>query len=161
MLDLGAINFSGSAMTVALWMRADDFGNSYARLISKASGTNSSDAYWSLIADGEGRIRFLLKADGWTKDMETSRNIVQSGEWYHVAATYDGQAMKIYVNGDLAASTAKSGSLNTSNSVRAAIGNQPPGAGDRGFDGKIDEVYLINRALSADEVAELMGDMGD
>ncbi|HRX84215.1 MAG TPA: DUF4215 domain-containing protein [Phycisphaerae bacterium] len=160
-VDLGPVNFSGSAMTIALWMRADDFGNNYARLISKASGTHSSDAYWSVIADGEARIRFLLKADGWTKDMETSRNIVSAGEWHHIATTYDGQSMKIYVDGEEVASTAKSGTINSSNSVHAAIGNQPPGAGDRPFDGKIDEVYLINRALSANEVAELMGDMGD
>jgi len=93
--------------------------------------------------------------------METSRNIVSAGEWHHIATTYDGQSMKIYVDGEEVASTAKSGTINSSNSVHAAIGNQPPGVGDRPFDGKIDEVYLINRALSANEVAELMGDMGD
>ncbi|MCB9850907.1 MAG: hypothetical protein H6817_09415 [Phycisphaerales bacterium] len=160
-LDLGPVNFSGSAMTIALWMRADDFDNNYARLISKASGTNVSDTYWSLIADGDARVHFVLRTSGWSKEVETSRNIVNRGEWHHVAATYDGDKMKVYVDGNMVASTNKSGMINSSNSVNAAIGNQPTGAGDRPFDGKIDEVYLINRALSDVEISDLMGDMGD
>ena len=70
--------------------------------------------------------------------------------WHHVAATYDGSAVKIYINGVLDVSLPATGA--------PATNTQPMhlGAGRDNnanfFQGLIDEVEIFNRALSADEI---------
>jgi hypothetical protein len=66
--------------------------------------------------------------------------------WSHLAATYDGATMKLYVNGTLVASQPQTGSLSTS--------TQPVAIG-LNWVGSIDEVRIYNRALSN---AELQAD---
>ncbi len=71
------------------------------------------------------------------------------GRWAHLATTYDGRVQRLYVNGTLVAirpqprrKVSESGALHVGGS---------PVWGDR-FKGKIDEVRVYNRALSAEEI---------
>jgi hypothetical protein len=73
--------------------------------------------------------------------------------WSHLAATYDGATLRLYVNGVQAGSRAISGSLLTSTGVLRIGGNSVWG---EYFAGRIDEVRLYNRALNA---AEIQADM--
>ncbi|MBA4030939.1 MAG: metallophosphoesterase [Planctomyces sp.] len=51
--------------------------------------------------DGNGRMTYL-----------TAKDPIELGRWYHIAGTYDGQMMKLYVNGQLAGeSKAQSGDI--------------------------------------------------
>jgi glucose/arabinose dehydrogenase/PKD repeat protein len=74
-------------------------------------------------------------------------------QWSHLATTYDGSTMRMYVNGTLAGSTLVSGAITTSTG-ELWIGGNPIWA--EWFSGLIDEVRVYDRALSA---AELQGDM--
>jgi hypothetical protein len=75
------------------------------------------------------------------------------GAWSHLAATYDGSALRLYVNGALASTTAVTGAVPaTSNPLRIG-GNTVWG---EYFNGVIDEVRVYNRALAA---AEIQADM--
>lgn len=70
-------------------------------------------------------------------------------KWYHVAETYDGLTLRIYINGELDGSMVVSGEIvRTTQPVRIgkayADGNY--------FNGLIDEPEIYNRALSADEI---------
>ncbi|MEQ1642928.1 MAG: LamG-like jellyroll fold domain-containing protein [Pyrinomonadaceae bacterium] len=76
---------------------------------------------------------------------------VQVGQWYHVAGTYDGANVKIYVNGN----------LENTNPVVAPIDyglGSPLVLGSSGipfngfFNGTMDEFSLYNRALAANEI---------
>ena len=69
-----------------------------------------------------------------------------SGGWQHVAATYDGTVARLYVDGVLAASGTCTGSVGTSNTWRIGA-YQSPAAGN--FDGRIDDVRIYRRAISA------------
>ena len=77
------------------------------------------------------------------------------GVFYHVALTYDGSAIKIYLNGVLKASGALSGSIR--NTTFPFLIGRRSGAGVDGqgdvLNGLIDEVHIFDRALSAAEVA--------
>jgi hypothetical protein len=73
--------------------------------------------------------------------------------WSHVASTYDGATLRLYVNGALVSSAAASGSLAASTGVLRIGGN---GVWPEWFAGLIDEVRVYNRALSA---AEIQSDM--
>ena len=74
--------------------------------------------------------------------------------WMHVAATYDGVTIRLYINGIQEGSMAASIAIAT-NSLPLSIGAQSDG--QRFFQGALDQVRVYNRALSADEVAGLVG----
>jgi len=70
--------------------------------------------------------------------------------WSHLAATYDGTTMRLFVNGTQVATKAITGAMpNTANPLRVG-GNAAWG---EYFSGLIDEVRVYNRALSAGEIA--------
>ena len=76
---------------------------------------------------------------------------VTPGDPIHVAATYDGSTMSIYVNGALDGSRRASGNLASEAPFSdLGIGNQVER--DRPFNGFIDEVVLYGRALSPDRI---------
>jgi hypothetical protein len=73
--------------------------------------------------------------------------------WSHIATTYDGTALRLYVNGTLAGQRSLTGSMKTSSMPLKIGGNAVWG---EFFKGQIDSVKVYNRALSA---AELTTDM--
>jgi Concanavalin A-like lectin/glucanases superfamily len=83
--------------------------------------------------------------------------VLVTGQWYHVAATWDGSNVRIYVNGQLDNTpTARSGTI--------ATDTRPVYIGGRAttdqFHGMMRDVRLYNRALSAAEIARVSGLLG-
>ncbi len=154
-VDLGDVDMGGSALTIAFWFKADDFGIHDARLISKAIGVNEQDHDWMVSTLNGSQLRFRLKTNGTTSTLVTGSGAITSGQWYHITAVYDGSQMRLYKNGVQAASQSKSGGISNGN-ASVALGNQPAGAGARAFDGLLDEVCLYDKALSAAEIAGIM-----
>jgi hypothetical protein len=72
--------------------------------------------------------------------------------WTHVAATFDGASLRLYVNGASVAAASRSGALTTS-TENLLIGNDVYG---ESFQGVLDEIRIYNRALS---VSEIQADM--
>ena len=70
--------------------------------------------------------------------------------WSHVAGTYDGSTLRVYVNGVEDGSLPATGPIPT-NTIPLIFGADS-GHGSL-FDGAIDEVTLYGRALSAQEIA--------
>jgi len=69
--------------------------------------------------------------------------------WTHLALTYDGASLRLYVNGTQVSSRALSGPLVASNQPLRIGGN---GIWSEWFMGSLDEIRVYNRALSATEV---------
>lgn len=85
---------------------------------------------------------------GWPEVL--SQSIMKLKQWHHVAGTYDGSALKLYIDGQPAGSAVYNGSVAES-PYPLKIGAS--GYDDsRLFDGRIDNVRIWNRALSADEI---------
>ena len=74
-------------------------------------------------------------------------------QWTHLATTYDGGVLRLYVNGTLVSSNSIGGSIITSGSALQIGGNSVWG---EFFAGTIDEVRLHSRALSASEIQQDM-----
>src|SRR5438105_6130918 len=79
----------------------------------------------------------------------TGPSALPLNSWSHLAATYDGTTMRIYVNGAQVGTFAVSGSITTSTGQLSIGGNNVWG---EYFSGLIDEVRVYNRALSAAEI---------
>ena len=74
---------------------------------------------------------------------------VPVGAWTHLAVTYNGAMVTMYVNGALVESNAISGSIETNTNPLWIGGNVPFG---EFFQGRIDEIRVYNRALSQAEI---------
>ncbi|TSC82175.1 MAG: hypothetical protein G01um101419_662 [Parcubacteria group bacterium Gr01-1014_19] len=98
-------------------------------------------------------ISVAITGTGCASNGTTSNVIPELNRWYHVAATYNGSAAIIYVDGVLNAESSCSGSIST-NAHALYIGENAESTG-RQWTGEIDEVRLYNRALTAAEVAIL------
>jgi len=74
------------------------------------------------------------------------------GKWHHVAGVYDGNSLKLYVDGNLLAEKAFTGDI-TSNDFPISIGQNAEHP-DRVTNAQLDNVRIYNRALSADEIKD-------
>jgi len=86
--------------------------------------------------------------------MQTKRALLM-GVWTHVAATYDGSAMRLYQDGREVGRVAKTGLIDTNPAVPVWIGDNPPTAGSRPFHGWLRDIRIYRRALSEAEVHAL------
>jgi hypothetical protein len=75
-------------------------------------------------------------------------NVVQTNAWNHVAMTYDGSMLRLYVNGNADATAAPTGAVRTTTQP-LRIGR---GASALYFNGYVDEVSLYGRGLSSAEI---------
>lgn len=147
-----AVNLAGSQITMAGWIKprvnstAIYFGkteygrNPYVLLFSRGIGATfkSSGA----------EVGVLAFADF---PSNTKFYVPPISQWTHVAMTYDGQQIKIYINGNLMGQAPKTGNIDGDN-VPFNIGGRADDQGTGKFNGLIDEVELFNRALSPEEI---------
>ena len=78
--------------------------------------------------------------------VESTDNSLPLREWYHLAVTFDGKAMRVYIDGEL------NSELHNNIPITPSEANLVIG---QGFSGIIDEVRLYNKALSQDEIANI------
>jgi len=168
-VELGAIDVIGQ-ITLAAWIKADDFEINDARIITKAQEWGGNDHWWMLSTISETSLRFRLKTDdGQETATLVSDSVLEAGTWAHVAATWDGGMMRIYKDGEEVASQEKGGSaVAVDPNISAAIGSQPsdafasdPSHVAKYFDGLIDEVHIYERALADSEILYLADDHAD
>jgi len=113
------------------------------------AATDSLNTWVGVNADGH--IRLHLNPGG-TYFADTAAGIITAGSWYHIVVTWDGTTPHIYVNSTDTSFT-PSGSPTGPTTGTLSIGSNK----DTGnyFGGKIDELGVWNRSLSASEVSEL------
>jgi fibronectin type 3 domain-containing protein len=133
----------GTAMTLEAWV-LPSAQNGWRAILQK-----EVDAYF-LHASSTGA---LLPAAGGTFNGSVSwfngPGALATGVWSHVAVTWNGTIMRLYVNGTEVATLGRTGTLQATTTPLRIGGNTYAG---EFFAGRIDEVRIYNRALSAAEV---------
>ncbi len=76
-------------------------------------------------------------------------------KWRHIVFSYDGAVLRVYVNGVLSNSANSTLGVGSPASYSTSIGGMGVAPGTYTFNGKIDDVRLYNRALSATEAKQL------
>ena len=164
------------ALSIDMWMKAPPVTNDQgAEIVDKGDYAFVGGAYTlriSAIYPGDipnagpnlaGRVNFLI----WIGEPSTyphdtwhinSQSRVDDDAWHFIAATYDGAAMKLYVDGVLETTFSVSGNIRPTDLDLRLGCNSYTGGGC--FRGLIDEVEIYNRALSAGEIQALY-DAGD
>ncbi len=134
--------------SVGFWMfrTASDNGNMV------AWGERINNRRFAALHEGNGALRVIGEFND-----HTSTSIIPLNTFTHVAITYDGTTIRFYVNGVAAGTSAVGTPFNTNaaNALRMGVNALP--SNDEFFGGRLDEVRVYNRALSAADVTELFG----
>jgi hypothetical protein len=140
-------------ITIEFWMKADP-----SNPMTTYQGLVTSDFFGIEIAPS---LLFYSSTDNGSSWVITPGATVSSGVWHHVAATYDGAQMCLYIDGQIWSTIPQSGNIShmLANSF-LAFGSEDGRtvcncSGNRYFNGLIDEVSIYNRALSANEIATI------
>jgi glucose/arabinose dehydrogenase len=142
-VDKASLRLS-SSMTLEAWVNPSAVSSGWRDVIFKgnddyyleATSTNASRPAGGAITGGSGGQAYGTSA-------------LQTGVWTHVAVTYDGTALRFFVNGGQVSSVAKSGAIQTSTDS-LTIGSDP--IYGQYFQGSIDEVRVYNTALTAAQI---------
>ena len=84
----------------------------------------------------------------------THNTILNVSQWYNVGATYDGNNLKLYLNGNLVGTQAAIGAIAADASL-LTLGKNPV-TNTKYFKGKIDEVRVFNSALTASQLQRMV-----
>jgi hypothetical protein len=112
-----------------------------------------TDGHYGLVVNKHGVGAYLNIGGTKTDKFEawSEPNVLPWGKWSHIALTYDGKDLKVYVNGKCVATTAvnrkRTAGTTSLNICRRQDGYTYLAAG-------VDEVRLYKRALTEDEIAE-------
>ncbi len=148
-----------TAVTLAAWIRPGGTAAATQRVIAKTNMGSTNGYELSLSAGGKVFVRFNQFTSGDTYRINSTTSYpLNSTTWMHVAATYGGGYIRLYINGvQEGSSLAMVGPIET-NTLDLGIGTEPPGATTPyRFQGALDDVRIYNRALSASEIQALAG----
>ena len=149
-VGLGKIGHQfASQVTAAAWIKPNGQGSSY--YVSIISWGNYLYPFNLVLTKGR-NIRAGIRTSEKTYYVSTQQPL-SFGNWHHVAMSYDGDALTVYVNGEPLASASAAGSLSQRYYNQTTIGMNPGNVDF--FNGAIDELRVYDRALDAGEIAQL------
>ena len=126
---------SGKPLTMAGWFLFTSPGGGLDKLLAYGD--------YQGVMEYDGALRWQYGSDFY--DNSLSQNYaVEDENWHHVAVTADSKKLYIYIDGSL--KTSREGTIESDGASQFIIG-----AGE----GAVRDVYVYDRCLSADEVAEL------
>ncbi|MFC4784337.1 LamG domain-containing protein [Nocardioides sp. MAHUQ-72] len=117
-------------------------------------------AYWiNVRTDGHVRVGgFFGGCSSAAWKYLDSTVVVPTDTWTHVASTYNGSRLTVWINGTRAGSRAVTGTTCHNNRPLAVGAKNYPAAGppEAFWDGRLDDVRIYGRALSATEIRGLL-----
>jgi Concanavalin A-like lectin/glucanases superfamily len=142
-----------TALTIAGWIRGDSWSSADVVNAVLRKGDNNPNNYQLCVANG----RLSLSLQDNDPPAIQGNTLLKTGEWYHVAATWDGSTARLYLNGQLDNTPAARSGAIPSDTRALYIGGRPS---TDYVDGMLYDVRLYNRALTQAEIAKLAGLVG-
>ncbi len=151
-----SVQISGNQITLEAWIYPTAWkpliwqGN----IIAKEQNGFGNDNGYMLRAGNNGSLNLTLGSGSWS-ELISNTNELTLNTWQHVAGTYDGSYLRLYVNGNVIDSLAATISISNSTSLLYLGDN---GSGARNFPGIIEEVRIWNVARSKAEILAKMNE---
>lgn len=141
-----------TAITVEVWFKTDQFPSVGGKILGKHS--NPSDCVGTLGLHTDGTVLIEVTAGGAYKLVQSPSSIPLN-TWTHIAGTYDGANVILYVNGNEVARTAATGAIATNN-LAWTIGRLSSFHSGGYIKGSYSEVRIWSIARSATDIKEWM-----
>jgi len=144
-----------NAITISAWVNYDSmkYGQS-PPLMERRTADNLSGYVLSDLCQDRPMFDVYLNGIGWRYAQGIPGSVV-TGRWYHMVGTYNGQGVKVYLDGQRVGSNLCTGVLSlTTGHNRVGLN----GVDNFFLDGKVDEIRVYNYALSDAEVLALYSD---
>lgn len=156
-VDLGPCDITtgaGDAISIACWFHPQIVSGDERVLVSKTIGPGPDDFIWSLSLVNSTGARFRLRAGGTVHTVEIPPASIFSNTWYHLAATYNGSTIRLFLNGSPTASGTASGAIGFHPQAPATLGNLIDNSAP--FFGMLDDVRIYDHALTGLDVVDLV-----
>jgi len=146
-------NLPSRAMSVEVWARVDQ-PQQWGGLFGAVQDNGSDEHGWVLGYLGS-RFAFGLSAEGGSSGLTYLQpaESFEMGSWHHLVGVYDGQEMRLYVDGKLAGkSTAQKGDISYPGKTPFVIGAYRDSNENFPLSGGVHEVRLYDKPLPENEV---------
>ncbi|MFQ6039537.1 MAG: LamG domain-containing protein [Candidatus Poribacteria bacterium] len=144
------------AMSMGCWVYITGNQGQHRDIISKDG--ESGERQYLLTASAVDKFRaHIWTPDGVARYFD-GKTSVELNTWYHIFQTYDGSALKLYVNGTEEDSRDFPGGIIVTKQPVRIGGGANPGAAAYHTPGTIDEVVIFNVALEKEEIRAIMDD---
>lgn len=151
-----SIQITGTAITLEAWIYPTAWNtNAYDGNVICKEDNSGNNGYMLRVGAG-GKLNFAL-GDGTKAWSEITTGVLLSlNTWQHIAGTFDGSMMRVFVNG-VAVDSAKAGiSIGNASNVNLFLGAHS--SYTRFFKGIIDEVRIWNICRTTSQLYNSMGD---
>ncbi|ETR73101.1 MAG: hypothetical protein OMM_01208 [Candidatus Magnetoglobus multicellularis str. Araruama] len=163
LLSDGQVSAASLAMpdtiTVEAWVKVDSFTD-WAGIVAFINDEGIYEGGWSLGVMSGNKFYFAITTYELTLDYIfylQSDSLYLTDTWYHLAGTYDGNKMILYINGlEVASYEPDPGGNIYYRDTYYTIGAYKDGLGTYEFDGQIDEVRVWNKARSVEDIRSSM-----
>lgn len=135
-------------LTLECWVKTETRGQGNNWMINRVLQGGTATGYRLGLIDD--RPCLNIPQTDWSHHLSAPEPL-PLGKWVHLAGTFDGRMMRLYVDGKEVATMERPGSIRP-NDFRLHLGNYAEGH-QAFFRGLLDEVRIYRRALSATEIA--------
>jgi len=144
--DSESLDIDGQTITMEAWIRLPE-----PNMNGEMTILNKENSYEIKVGNGLFQVAIWTANWAWLGD----NSPVQANRWYHAAATYDGQNIRVYLDGQLRSTHAKQGNIHTSDSS-LVLGSRPLQNFIHCYNGDLDEVRVWNVARSVEQLRATM-----
>jgi hypothetical protein len=151
-----SVQITGNQITLEAWIYPTSWKSAIwqGNIIAKEQNGGGNDNGFMLRAGNNGSLNLTLGSGSWS-ELISSTNVLSLNTWQHIAGTYDGSYLRLYINGNPIDSMAANININNSTSL-LYIGDN--GSGARHFPGIIEEVRIWNVSRTKSELLAKMND---
>lgn len=155
--DPSIVDFGAGDFAILAWISLDSPTGSRQMIVAKdddASGQRQFSLEYNQTDDSSRPIGLsYYKATDSQVVLRTGANPITDSEWHFIVAQRNGNSFDIYIDGLLSISGTTAGTHGTmqSTTTELRIGNRSFSGFTDEFNGRIDDVSILNRALTADE----------
>ena len=161
-VDVGSGLFNGwTQMSVSAWFYADALPTRGCVLAQMGSGSDFNFEFGPATSTSAGNEAVITIHDGTTQWKTFTNTAIPTGEWVHLASTWDGTDLKIFLNG------LEDSNVNTQGTAGGSIRNVALttriGEYERDsehFDGKVDDIKVYDRWLPPTAIKNLASKRG-
>jgi hypothetical protein len=137
------------------WINVESYPATNTIPIVAKWGSQIPEFGYGLLVDANKKLQFSLDQFGCCRNNVTGASVINENTWYHFAATYDATTMRIYVNGTLEGSAARTVNGTNTSGSSLFIGNQIFITAGNVFTILIDELGIYNTDLSPCEIRDI------